>query len=571
MLCSSAQSSQIWRLEAADQSQRAFRYHNIEVKYKIAIARAFWSSNVPFLLASKSVDQFLHRSSGIGRFVTDGDFMGLAGKELVGRVSLCAAFAARHICYRLLPMSIPAPPFSTTPVSLLWLRQDLRLSDHPALAAGMAEGAVVPVYILDDEGPGAWRIGAAQRWWLHHSLMALGQSYAKRGSALILRRGESVAVLRELASELGINRIHAIRHHEPWHRAAESGLAKVLDLVLHEGNQLVDPRLVLNGAGERYRVFTPWFRRLCEMMPPLVPLPAPDRIPSPEYGLRSERLDAWNLCPRAPDWAAGFAKWRPGEKGAWRRLRDFLALVDGYAQDRDFPTLEATSRLSAHLHFGEISPRAVWHTIEGHSGPGAASFRSEIGWREHGLNLVDQFPRYAEHNGRALFDRLPWREGPRADENFLAWTKGRTGYPVVDAGMRELWQTGWMHNRVRMITASFLVKHLLIDWRRGERWFWDCLLDADLGANAMNWQYVAGSGVDAPVFSRMMAPFVQSPKFAMAGYIRRFVPELAHLDDDAIHAPHEFGVTPADYPQPLISHVAARARAMAAWEGLRAA
>ena len=434
----------------------------------------------------------------------------------------------------------------------------------------MAEGGVVPVYVLDDARAGPWRMGAAQRWWLHHSLLALGQSYARRGSALVLRRGDSVAILRELACELGITRIHAVRHYEPWHRAVEAELGQTLDLVLHEGNQLVDPRLVLNGSGERYRVFTPWFNRLCQMMPPPAPLPAPDQIPPPAHWPRSERLDDWDLRPTAPDWAAGFGEWQPGEKGAWRRLRDFLGLADGYAHDRDFPALQATSRLSAHLHFGEISPRAVWHALEGHTGPGAASFRSEIGWREHGLNLVDQFPDYAEHNGRAMFDRFPWRDGPQADDDFRAWTRGQTGYPVVDAGMRELWQTGWMHNRVRMIAASFLVKHLLIDWRRGERWFWDCLLDADLGANAMNWQYVAGSGVDAPVFSRMMAPFVQSPKFAMADYIRRFVPELAHLDDAAIHAPHEHGRTPPDYPQPVISHVAARARAMVAWEGLRA-
>lgn len=453
--------------------------------------------------------------------------------------------------------------------SLLWLRQDLRISDHPALAAAMAEGGVVPVYILDDERPGAWRIGGAQRWWLHHSLVALGQSYAKRRSALVLRRGDSVAILREMARDLGTTRIHAIRHFEPWHREAEAELAETLDLVLHEGNQLVDPRSVLNGSGQRYRMFTPWYNRVQQMMPPPQPLPAPDAIPAPPFWPQSEPLAAWDLLPTAPDWSTGFAEWQPGEKGAWRRLRHFVDLVGSYKDDRDLPSLSATSRLSAHLHFGEISPRAVWQAVAGHSGPGAACFRSEIAWREHGLNLVDQFPRYAEQNGRAPFDRFPWREGAEADRDFRAWRKGQTGYPVVDAGMRELWQTGWMHNRVRMIAASFLVKHLLIDWRRGERWFWDCLLDADLGANAMNWQYVAGSGVDAPVFSRMMAPLVQSPKFDMAGYIRRFVPELAHLPDGAIHNPHQFGATPATYPQPLISHEAARARAMAAWGSLR--
>jgi len=455
--------------------------------------------------------------------------------------------------------------------SLLWLRQDLRISDHPALVAAIAEGAVVPVYILDELRHADWRISAAQRWWLHHSLIALGQSYARRGSALILRRGDSVDVLRALAMELGITRIHAIRHYEPWHQRAEVDLGRVLDLVLHDGNQLADPRSVLNGGGERYRMFTPWFNRVSQMMPPPAPLAPPERIPPPLVMPRSDDVAQWALLPTKPDWSGGFGEWRPGEKGAFARLRDCLALVGAYGQDRDFPSLAGTSRLSAHLHFGEISPRTVWHALEAETGPGPASFRAELGWREHGLNLIDQFPDYAQANGRAVFDHFPWRHGEEADADFAAWTKGLTGYPVVDAGMRELWQTGWMHNRVRMITASFLVKHLLIDWRRGERWFWDCLLDADLGANAMNWQYVAGSGVDAPAFSRMMAPFVQSPKFDMAGYIRRFVPEVAHLDDGVIHTPHEFGETPAGYPRPIIPHVAARARAMAAWEAARAA
>ena len=377
-------------------------------------------------------------------------------------------------------------------------------------------------------------------------------------------------MLGDLAAKLGITRIHAIRHYEPWHQQAEEELGRRLDLVLHEGNQLADPRSLLNGSGDRYRVFTPWFNRLQQFMPPPLPCPAPDTIPPPPHWPASDPLDSWNLRPHAPDWSGGFGEWQPGEKGALRRLRDFVDMADAYKHDRDFPSLPATSRLSAHLHFGEVSPRTVWHALEGQTGPGPACFRSEIGWREHGLNLVDQFPRYPDENGRAVFDRFPWRHGPLADADFTAWARGQTGYPVVDAGMRELWQTGWMHNRVRMITASFLVKHLLIDWRRGERWFWDCLLDADLGANAMNWQYVAGSGVDAPVFSRMMAPLVQSPKFDMAAYIRRFVPEIAHLPDAAIHAPHLVDAPPPAYPAPRIGHEAARARALAAWASLRA-
>lgn len=454
--------------------------------------------------------------------------------------------------------------------SLLWLRQDLRLRDHPALAAAVRDGAVIPVYVLD-EGPDRNWIGGAQRWWLHHSLAALGGAYARFGNRLILRRGNSADILTALLAETGAVRVHALRHYEPWWQRAESELGARVDLVLHDGNHLANPRTVLSNAGERYRVFTPWFRRLQEQMPPALPLTAPERIPAPATFPESDRLEAWNLLPTKPDWSRGFNVWQPGEDGARAALRAFLPIISSYADQRNFPSRPGVSRLSPHIHFGEISPAILCYHAVKHGGHKAHTFLSEIAWREHGLNLVDQFPDYASSNGRAVFDRFPWRSGPEAEADFTAWTKGQTGYPVVDAGMRQLWQTGWMHNRVRMITASFLIKHLLIDWRRGEQWFWDCLLDADIGANAMNWQYVAGSGVDAPVFSRMMAPFVQSPKFEMADYIRTYVPELAHLRDDEIHYPHETGVSPPNYPLPLVGHQEARARAMAAWEEARAA
>ena len=457
------------------------------------------------------------------------------------------------------------------PTQLVWFRQDLRLHDHPALAAALACGAMTTVYILDDESPGVHRMGAAQRWWLHHSLIALRNDLAALGAPLILRHGRSSVELARLVKETGAAAIHAHRLYEPWWQMAEAEVRQRLPLILHEGNQLANPRSILSGSGERYRIFTPWFKKLLDHMPPPVPLPRPVRIVSPDTIPESDDLDAWCLLPRSPDWAGGFVDWSPGERGARSAFRSFLPILDDYEEQRNFPSHPGTSRLSPHIHFGEISPATLWHHAANAGGTKARSFLSEIAWREHGLNLVDQFPDYALHNGRSLFDRFPWRCGPDADVDFRAWTKGQTGFPVVDAGMRELWQTGWMHNRVRMIAASFLVKHLLIDWRRGERWFWDTLLDADLGANAMNWQYVAGSGVDAPVFSRMMAPFVQSPKFEMADYIRRFVPEIAHLRDDEIHAPHEKGLTPPGYPFPIISHEAARARAMAAWDACRSA
>jgi deoxyribodipyrimidine photo-lyase len=453
------------------------------------------------------------------------------------------------------------------PTTLLWLRQDLRLTDHPALCAAVEEGGVVPVFILDDALAGSWAMGGAQRWWLHHSLSALRRSLEKRGSRLVLRRGDTATILAALTRETGAKRIHAIRHYEPWNQAAERAVAKVADLDLHDGNHLVRPEHVLNASGGRYRVFTPWYRAMTEAIAPLHPLAAPSRIAAPEPMPESDALDDWALLPRTPDWAGGFAEWGPGEKGAWRRWRSFADVLDRYGHDRDFPALEATSRLSPHLHFGEISPRSLWSMLADRTGAGPATFRSELAWREHGINLLDQMPDYPERNGREGFERLGWREDDEADRDFRAWTRGRTGYPVVDAGMRQLWQTGWMHNRMRMVTASFLVKHLLIDWRRGERWFWDTLVDADLGSNAMNWQYVAGTGVDAPVFSRIMAPYLQSEKFDMADYVRQFVPELRGLDDARIHALHLKGDPPPGYPGRLVGHAAARERALSAWQG----
>ena len=455
------------------------------------------------------------------------------------------------------------------PPTILWFRQDLRVSDHPALIAAAAEGAVIPLYILDDEGPGRWAIGGAQRWGLDGSLAALDASLRKRGSRLILRRGRAADELAKICGETGSHRIHASRCYEPWWKAADNEVADAADLVLHDGNYLAAPDSVTNAGGGRYSVYTPWYRKLLERMPPALPLAPPDHVQAPDIWPASESLSDWALKPTNPDWAQGFSKWQPGEKGAWRAARDWLPLAGDYKANRDFPARPATSRLSPHLHFGELTPRALWHALGERDDPGIATYRSELGWRDHGINLVDQMPGYGDWPGRERFGTFAWRYGPEADSDFAAWTRGRTGYPIVDAGMRELWQTGWMHNRVRMVVASFLVKHLLIDWRRGERWFWDTLLDADLGSNAMNWQYVAGTGVDAPVFSRIMSPILQCERFAMADYVRTYVPEIAHLSEAEIVAAHgqDAGVT--GYPSPLIGHQAARARALAAWEGLR--
>jgi deoxyribodipyrimidine photo-lyase len=445
--------------------------------------------------------------------------------------------------------------------SLLWFSQDLRLHDNPALVAACAQGDVVPVYVLDD----AAQMGGASRWWLHHSLAALQRSLP----GLVLRRGHCASELLAIAAQTGATRIHANRHYEPWWREAESELAAEIDLVLHQGNQLADPATLLTGGGGRYKVFTPWWRNLLERMPPPKPLAALDVV-STVVGIASEPLADWNLLPTRPNWATGFDVWTPGEEGARQALRDFLPKIEAYDAARNLPSETGISRLSPHLHFGEISPATIWHIASKAAGAKAEPFLREVGWRDYAANLLDQFPEYATQNGRAAFDTLPWRTGAAADADFAAWTRGQTGYPIVDAGMRELWATGFMHNRVRMIAASFVIKHLLIDWRRGERWFWDTLVDADAAANASNWQWVAGTGVDAPMMSRIMAPLSQSEKFGARDYIRRWVPELVGLDDPYIHDPEEFGVRPATYPAKLIDHRAARERALAAMQASRA-
>ncbi|WP_445193195.1 cryptochrome/photolyase family protein [Sphingomonas sp. Tas61C01] len=448
----------------------------------------------------------------------------------------------------------------TQPV-LLWLRQDLRLADQPALVAAAAEGAVIPVYILDDESPGDWRIGGAQRWWLHHSLTSIAAALTAKGSRLILRRGRAVEQLRALIEETGATHVHAVRHYEPWWRAAEDELGDLL--VRHEGNHLAPPEDVVTGSGGQFKVFSSFWKALSQVMPPADPLPAPDSIAAPSRWPKSDRLADWALLPTDPDWSAGFDEWTVGEDAATDAVTRFVELADDYGEARNLPATQGTSRLSPHLHFGEVSPRQVWHAIHSRS-DGATTFRKELAWRDFTDGVVLSLPDYAEKNGRAGFDRLPWRTGAAAETDLKAWQQGRTGYPIVDAGMRQLWTTGWMHNRVRMIAASFLVKHLLIDWREGERWYWDCLVDADYGNNAVNWQWIAGTGVDSNMFSRIMAPLGQSEKFGAGDYIRQWVPELRDVPDPAIHDPDEHGRRPKAYPAKIIGHREARARALEA-------
>jgi deoxyribodipyrimidine photo-lyase len=445
--------------------------------------------------------------------------------------------------------------------TILWFRQDLRLADNAALIAAADAGPVVPLYILDDDAPGDHAIGGAQRWWLHHSLKALSAALEDKGAELVLRRGRSAEVLDAVMAETGAGQVHATRLYEPWWKEIDASLGD--RITLHDGNYLAHPDTIRTGSGGRYKIFTPYWRALVERMPPPAPVRAPGEIEG--KGVKGDRLEAWKLLPSKPDWAGGFDVWTPGEEGAKAALRVFLDEVGDYDRARNMPSEAGTSRLSPHLHHGEISPATVWHHVSKKVHARGEPYLREIGWRDYAVNTIDQFPDYATASARAEFEKFKWRKGAEADRDFEAWTKGRTGYPIVDAGMRQLWSMGWMHNRVRMITASFMIKHLLIDWRRGERWFWDTLVDADYNSNAVNWQWTAGSGVDSNMFVRIMAPLTQSEKFAAGDYIRQWVPELAKLGDDVIHDPHGAGVAPREYPAPLIGHREGRERALAAY------
>ncbi len=467
------------------------------------------------------------------------------------------------------------------PPTILWFRGDLRLADHAALDAAMADGrAVVPVYVLDDDTPGHWRLGGASRWWLHHSLASLRDGLARRGASLVLRRGAAAQVLPALAAETGAREVHAGRQHEPWARRAADDTAAALAaagaaLHLHRTHTLFDLDGIRTKTGTIYGIYTPFAKGLRTRGSPGEPTPAPAHIPAGP-AVASDALDAWKLLPTHPDWSAGFYVWRAGEDAAHVRLRAFLdRAVHGYDTGRNLPGQEGTSGLSAHLHWGEISPRQVWHVAEqaaAGTGKGLDTFLGEILWREFSAYLLYHKPTMPEAPMRPAFAALPFRDAPG---ELHAWRRGHTGIPVVDAGMRQLRRTGWMHNRVRMIAASFLVKQLLIDWRAGEDHFWDTLVDADLASNAASWQWIAGSGIDSQPFFRVFNPVSQGERFDPAGeYVRKWVPELAALPDKHLHAPWdappavlaragvELGRT---YPAPLVDLAVARQRALDAY------
>jgi deoxyribodipyrimidine photo-lyase len=468
--------------------------------------------------------------------------------------------------------------------AILWFRQDLRLADQAALVAAMDGGRpVLPIYILDDESPTPWAIGGAGRWWLHHSLVALEAALAQRGAPLVLRRGRAPEVLRALLTETGAGSIHAGRMHEPWARVMDAAIGQALPgaLHLHRTSTLFDPDAIRTKTGGIYGVYTPFARGLRLRGDPAPPMPAPAVIPAPAPP-PSDRLEGWGLLPTAPDWAGGFrAAWTPGEAGAQRRLAGFGArAVDGYDAARNVPGQAGTSMLSPHLHWGEVSPGQVWSAVAAASaqrGDGLGAYLGELLWREFAAYLLHHNPHLPEQPLRARFAELPWR---RAPSELQAWRRGHTGVPIVDAGMRQLWRTGWMHNRVRMIVASYLTKHLLLPWQDGEAWFWDTLVDADLASNAASWQWVAGCGIDAQPYFRIFNPVSQGEKFDPDGaYVRAWAPELARLPDRWIHAPwtapedvlHQARVIlgrgpEATYPTPIVDLAHGRQRALDAFK-----
>ncbi|MET0445447.1 MAG: deoxyribodipyrimidine photo-lyase [Pseudorhodoplanes sp.] len=471
--------------------------------------------------------------------------------------------------------------------SIVWFRDDLRLSDHPALNAGAKADALICLYLLDETSAGIRPHGGASRWWLAQSLRALDADLRKLGQRLVLRRGKASEALAALVHETGARHVFWNRRYDRAGIAVDESVIATLRSVGVSGgtfsaNLLVEPGKITNKEGAALRVFTPFWKRVLALGEPRSALPAPKTLPRPPDVVACDHLADWHLEPTRPDWAGGLReRWKPGESGARERLSDFLDGIQGYADDRDRPDKPSTSRLSPHLRFGEISAVEIFRAARFAADNQASSrdiekFLAELGWREFSYHLLNHFPDLATRNLQSRFDAFPWRHDDKA---LQSWQRGRTGYPIVDAGMRELWHTGWMHNRVRMVTASFLIKHLLIDWRLGEQWFWDTLVDADPANNTASWQWVAGAGADAAPYFRIFNPILQGEKFDPDGaYVRHWVPELARLPDKFVHKPWlaspmelaEAGVElGTDYPQPIVDHDMARKRALAALQALR--
>jgi len=499
----------------------------------------------------------------------------------------------------------------STPPVIVWFRQDLRLRDNPALAAAASEGGrpVIPLYILDPDGHGDWSYGGAQRWWLHHSLTTLSNAIDDIGSNLVIRSGPALDVLMQLVQQTGAASVYWNRRYEPAVIDRDGEIKRELSERHVEGRSfkshlIWEPWEVQTKGGDPYKVFTPFWRNVQQRPEPSAPLSAPTRLASPGRWPDSEAVDELGLLPEI-EWAGGLEeRWTPGEPGAHQAISRFLDDgVEAYDAERDRPDHQGTSRLSPHLHFGEISARDVWHRTvkkinrkqknEKPFRENAWSFLREIAWREFAYHLLYHFPATPEQPLYEKYADFPWIDMRQGRHWLDAWQTGRTGYPIVDAGMRQLWREGWMHNRVRMVVASFLVKDLLINWTFGAKWFWDTLVDADLASNTLGWQWAAGCGADAAPYFRIFNPVRQGERFDPRGdYVRKYVPELADLPNKFIHKPWDAptkvlvdaGVeltddarqvkyasdqTPGQYPPPIVDHSEARDRALEALESTK--
>lgn len=471
--------------------------------------------------------------------------------------------------------------------AVVWFRNDLRLHDHPALDAALSSGKpVVPVFIWSPDDASDWPPGSATKWWLHHSLTSLNKELVSRGSRLIVRTGESQTELQRVIDETSADAIYWNRRYEPAGIAVDKQIKQLLrddglTVESFPGNLLHEPWTIETQQGKPYQVFTPFWKACqeCDVSKPIV---LDDmEFPAPRAWTTSESINSLKLLPKI-DWDIGFySRWVPGREGAEQMLGRFLDRITAYADQRNFPAVEGTSSLSPHLHFGELSPREVWRRVHDRTQlsqltKSETMFLNEIGWREFAHHVLYHFPQTIEKPLRENFENFPWKYDKKA---FRAWAKGETGYPIVDAGMRELWVTGWMHNRVRMIVGSLLTKHLLMPWQEGARWFWDTLVDADLANNTLGWQWIAGCGADAAPYFRIFNPTTQSEKFDPDGeYIRRWIPELANLPTKWIHQPWD---APAEvlaeadvrlggnYPRPIVDHREGRERALKAFDDVK--
>ena len=476
--------------------------------------------------------------------------------------------------------------------SIFWFQNDLRITDNPALKHTADSGSVLPVFIYDDVNCGDHGNGGASNWWLHHSLMSLSKSLDEN---LIVLRGDPKELIPSLANQYGVNQVAWGRSYEPWQKDRNQKIKRHLsDLAIDtyetNGTLLWEPKQVCKQDGTPYRVFTPFYRRGClSALPPRFPLSSPATFSFLKVAKEHEAMKGnsgiskLNLLPQI-SWYSGIEqRWNPGEHAAKSQLANFVQeAAKYYKSQRDFPSISGTSKLSPYLHFGEISINQVWYAIQDIA-PGHAMdnseldcYLSELGWREFSYYLLHHFPDLPHKNYQPKFDQFPWRED---QASLQKWQQGQTGIPIVDAGMRELWQTGYMHNRVRMIVASFLIKNLMIHWQEGAKWFWDCLVDADLASNSASWQWVAGSGADAAPYFRIFNPVTQGERFDKDGlYVKTYCPELAKLPNKYIHKPWatpkqilqdcnvELG---SSYPEPIVDLATSRKRALDAFSNIK--